>query len=260
MSKIKLYVATHKNYPIPNGAPYQPIFVGADLHNRIPAGYLGDNTGTNISKKNPNYNELTALYWIWHNDHENDVVGLDHYRRYLGLKGGHDISQRLNDTAIRQLLTQADVILPKARNYYIENQRNHYLHAHAEKPYEIMEQVLREAYPDYYSAFQQIEKSTSAHLFNMFIMPKDLFDEYANFVFDVLAQVEKQVDLDELEGQEKRVFGFLSELLMDTWVNTKQLRVAEVPVINLEQTNWLDKGYQFLKRKFLPNTKKKVHF
>lgn len=30
-------------------------------------GYIGDNTGDNISLRNPNYCELTGLYWAWKN-------------------------------------------------------------------------------------------------------------------------------------------------------------------------------------------------
>ncbi|MDF7626479.1 DUF4422 domain-containing protein [Lactobacillaceae bacterium L1_55_11] len=260
MVHAKIYVAAHRVYSMPVDDLYQPILVGAANQAQVPAGYLADNVGPNISAKNPNYSELTAIYWLWHQPKDNDIVGLVHYRRYLGLKGGHDWTNRLSVRQIEALLADHDLILPKARNYWIENQRNHYLHAHAAAPYQALAKVLRDDYPSYYPAFTELEKSTRAHLFNMFIMPRPLFDQYAAFVFGVLDQVAAQIDLSQLQGQEQRVFGYLSELLMDTWVNTKQLRVAECPVINLEKTNWLDKGYQFLKRKFLPNSKKKVHF
>ncbi len=58
---IKILVATHKKYWMPEDDVYLPIHVGragkADL------GYVGDNTGDNISSKNTNYCELTGLYW-----------------------------------------------------------------------------------------------------------------------------------------------------------------------------------------------------
>ena len=62
---IKILVATHKKYWMPEDDVYLPIHVGragkADL------GYVGDNTGDNISSKNTNYCELTGLYWAWKN-------------------------------------------------------------------------------------------------------------------------------------------------------------------------------------------------
>lgn len=256
---MKIYIATHKPYEMPSDGIYQPLMVGSILRDEIPTGYQRDDQGDNISAKNPNFNELTGIYWIWKNSEE-DSVGLVHYRRYLGKKSGHDYASRLNQQDVEDLLRQYDVILPKKRNYYIENQRNHYLHAHAHEPYEIMEKVIREDYADFYPAFQRMEQSTKAHLFNMFIMKKEAFDDYATFVFGVLEKVEEQIDLSTLQGQDARVFGFLSERLMDTWLNTRSYSFTEAPVISLEKTNWFDKGTQFLKRKFLPNSKKKVHF
>lgn len=256
---MTIYIATHKPYQMPDQLDYQPIFVGTVLHDNIPAGYQSDATGKNISEKNPNFNELTALYWIRHNTND-PIVGLMHYRRYLGNKRSHSLDDILTGRQIEQILATRDIILPKKRNYYIENQRDHYLHAHASEPYNIMKQVIIDKYALYLPAFEALEESTSAHLFNMFVMPRHYFDEYADFVFSVLGEVEKRVDLNSLQGQEKRVYGFLSERLMDTWINTKHLTVAEYPVIELERTNWVDKGYNFLKRKFLKNSNKKVHF
>ncbi|GAP02339.1 lipopolysaccharide biosynthesis glycosyltransferase [Fructobacillus pseudoficulneus] len=256
---MKIYIATHRKYEMPKDDLYQPLMVGATLRDKVPTGYQRDDQNDNISAKNPNFNELTGLYWMWKNSTE-EVTGLVHYRRYLGKKGGHDFAGRLNEKQIHDLLVNYDVILPKQRNYFIENQRNHYLHAHAHKPYEIMEKLIREDYADFYPAFQRMEQSTKAHLFNMFIMKKDAFNDYAAFVFGVLDKVEQQVDLSTLHGQDSRVFGFLSERLMDTWLNTRNYSHVDVPVISLEKTNWFDKGTQFLKRKFLPNSKKKVHF
>lgn len=56
-----------------------PIQVGAALTDKRIA-MVTDNQGENISEKNKKYCELTALYWIWKNDHAK-YVGLSHYRR-----------------------------------------------------------------------------------------------------------------------------------------------------------------------------------
>ncbi|MBS9334895.1 DUF4422 domain-containing protein [Fructobacillus sp. M1-13] len=256
---MTVYVATHKPYNIPTGGCYQPIMVGSSLRDAIPEGYQRDDQGENISSKNPNFNELTAIYWAWKNQ-KGAFTGLMHYRRYLGSKASHDVSDRLSRSQIEFLLRDHEVILPKARNYFIENQRNHYLHAHANKPYFIMEKVIKNDFAEFYPAFQKMEKSTKAHLFNMFIMKQEAFEDYASFLFGVLEKVEAEVDLSTLEGEDLRVFGFLSERLMDTWLYTRGYSYTEVPVVSLEKTNWFDKGTQFLKRKFFPNSKKKVHF
>ena len=73
-------MAAHKLYWMPSDSVYMPIHVGRE--GKADLGYVGDNTGDNISAKNPNYCELTALYWAWKNL-EADYVGLVHYRRYF---------------------------------------------------------------------------------------------------------------------------------------------------------------------------------
>lgn len=50
---IKILVATHKKYWMPEDKVYVPLHVGAE--NKTPLEYLPDNTGDNISAKNPNY-------------------------------------------------------------------------------------------------------------------------------------------------------------------------------------------------------------
>ena len=56
---IKILVATHKQYWMPEDSVYMPIHVGRE--GKADIGYTGDHTGDNISSKNANYCELT--YW-----------------------------------------------------------------------------------------------------------------------------------------------------------------------------------------------------
>ena len=93
-------------------------------------------------------------------------------------------------------------------------------------------------------------KQTSAHYFNMMIMKKQPLDEYCTWLFDVLGEVDKKVDYSDYTPYEQRVFGFLSELLLDTWLLTNpQYKTVEVNRVFLEKQNWPLKIVKFLKRK-----------
>ncbi|MBQ3778942.1 MAG: DUF4422 domain-containing protein, partial [Fibrobacter sp.] len=90
-SKIKILVCCHKPCPVPSQDWFLPIQVGAAL-SKQDLGFQKDNlvngeTCDNISEKNPNYCELTALYWAWKNIRkiypEIQYIGLNHYRRYF---------------------------------------------------------------------------------------------------------------------------------------------------------------------------------
>ena len=73
---IKICVATHKKYWMPEDEVYLPLHVGRAGKENL--GYMGDNTGDNISYKNANYCELTGLYWAW-NNLDCEYFGLCHY-------------------------------------------------------------------------------------------------------------------------------------------------------------------------------------
>jgi hypothetical protein len=81
MKNIKLLIAAHKQYQMPADSIYFPLHVGAQGKEHI-TGFTPDNTGDNISTKNPYYCELTGLYWAWKNL-DADYIGLCHYRRYM---------------------------------------------------------------------------------------------------------------------------------------------------------------------------------
>ena len=81
---IKVIVAAHKPYRMPQDSMYLPLHVGRALTDQD-LGWQGDNTGDNISLKNPYYCELTGLYWAWKNL-KADAIGLVHYRRFF--RGG----------------------------------------------------------------------------------------------------------------------------------------------------------------------------
>lgn len=257
---MKILVAAHKPYEMSEQDIYQPIYVGAALKQDMPAGYIGDNTGRNMSEMNAHFNELTGLYWAKYNLQDEDIVGLMHYRRYLGVKASHDLRDILTKEDITTALAEVDVLVPKARNYFIENQQTHYYNAHEHEPFDVMKEVIADEFAEYAPAFERVCGSTKAHLFNMQIMKQADFQAFTDFLFAVLNRVEEQVPYKSYEGQESRVFGFLSEYLLDTWMLTNDKTYREYPLVTTEKTNWLDKGFAFLKRKFGNGKNKKTHF
>lgn len=256
---MKILIATHKDYKMPDNSIYLPVMVGSELVDET-YGFQPDNVGENISLKNPIYNELTALYWAKYNLQDEDVIGLVHYRRYLGKRRSHDLVDILSETDVYEGLRNADVLVPKARNYYVETQEQHYLNAHANQPYYLLKEVIGTTFPAYAAAFEQVAHSKTAFLFNMSIMRQADFQDYTNFLFDVLGQVEERLDWSELEGQDIRALGFMAERLLNVWLIANNKRTKEYPVVPTEKTNWVDKGFHFLKRHFSKEGSRKVHF
>lgn len=232
---------------------YLPIHVGREGKDDL--GYTGDNTGDNISVKNPNYCELTGLYWAWKNLYC-EYIGLCHYRRYFAHKAKSNSLEDKKQSILtkkdyEQLLQQYDVILPKKRNYYIETVRSQYEHAHNKRDLDEVENIIRQQYPSYIEAFEKVMNSRKLYIYNMFVMDKFLFDKYCIWLFDILFTLEKRIDIANYDKYNARVFGFLSERLFNVWLEKQNLNVKTINVVFLEKINWIKKGRDFLKRKFL---------
>lgn len=246
---LKILVATHKEYWMPNDEAYLPLHVGREGKQDL--GYVGDNTSDNISVKNANYCELTGLYWAWKNL-DCEYIGLCHYRRYFANKrvGKDKKAAILHKADYERLLQKYDVLLPKKRNYYIETVRSQYEHAHNKRDLDEVEKIVQELYPEYSEAFTKVMNKTKLHILNMFVMRKDKFNEYCQWLFAILFELEKRIDISSYNQYEARVFGFLSERLFNVWLEKQELNVCEVPVVFLEKQDWGKKIYEFLKRKF----------
>lgn len=244
---IKVIVTTHKKYWMPKDPLYVPVRVGAEGKDDL--GYTPDNTGENISKKNANYCELTGLYWAWKNL-TCEYLGLAHYRRHFTLFGGtNDRRDVLNLDQARGLFSDVDVVLPTKRNYWIETNYQQYVHAHHSEDLDETRKILEERYPEYIPAYDSIMKKTSGHRFNMFIMKKEVADAYCFWLFDVLFELEKKLDISNYSENDQRVFGFVSERLLDVWLETNSIKYKDIPYIFLEKQNWITKGINFILRK-----------
>ncbi len=251
MKKIQVIIATHKPYPMPDEDIYLPLHVGAEGKESF--GLQGDNVGENISEKNPNFCELTGLYWAWKNS-DADYIGLVHYRRHFSGKTSFVVNGKtkrvLDRNSLERALTLTDVILPKKRNYFIETLYSHYEHTMYVEPLDKTGEIIKEKFPQYFAEFNKLKKRRKAHMFNMFVMKRDVFNKYCAWLFDVLFDLEKMVDSSKYDSFHARFYGRVSELLLDVWLNTNQITYKEIKVKNIEKINWWKKGTSFLKAKF----------
>ncbi len=225
-TNIKILTAYHKPDILFKNDMICPIHVGRDVLAQktdevsqknlkaLTDLMIGDNTGDNISNKNLYYNEMTALYWAWKNYSslgDPQYIGLMHYRRHFDIK---DMGQRsayfecnnikdsydyLNNTigltqdALSNLLTANDFIVSKP--YYKESVYKQYQEAHHAEELDLAISIIKEKYPKYYPSCEKYMNGNKVFFCNMFIFPKDIFFEYCDFIFGVLAEYEKQVDL-----------------------------------------------------------------
>lgn len=198
-------------------APYEKeIQAGAALAGEpLYSGILTDDTGDNISIKNKQYCELTALYWIWKHAKE-DIVGLAHYRRHFILP--HNWTSIMRDYEI-------DVILPVplyAHPSIAENYRKR--HDAGDWDY-----LMRYFKKKSVSLYEDAKKCFEGNLYspcNMFIMRKEVLDEYCGWLFPILDAVAEHGGEKE-DGYLNRYPGFISERLL-TFFFEKNRRLYKI--------------------------------
>ena len=232
-----IVVATHKKYRMPNDPLYLPVHVGAEgkrdaKGNPLDFGYQKDNEGDNISLKNPRYCELTGIYWAWKNL-ESDYIGLV------------------------PMLGKYEIFVPTPQHYFIETLYSHYAHTHYAEHLDATRAVLSERYPEYLDSYDKVLNQTHGYMFNMAIMDRAHFNIYCTWLFDILEELEKRIDDSLLDAFEGRLYGRISEIIFNVWldrqvetgaISTSSIKV--LPLVYIEKVDWVKKGASFLKAKF----------
>lgn len=256
MKETKIFIASHKSYKMPQAEEYSPVWAGATRSQTFCDQFTGDNTGDNISDRNWQYNELSVLYWGWKNTSA-DIKGLAHYRRLLGRKPRQDdFDNLLTGGEIDQLLEKHDVIVSPPRKFYFMTAYSHYVNSQANmKPVHandlaVLREIIATHCPKYLPALEEVYRSRSAHMLNIFIMREPLFNDYCTWLFDILGHAAQQLKRD-------RVIGALGEFLLDVYIKTHRLNYAECPLIELERKSFLGKVKDRLKQ-MLFNKKNKI--
>lgn len=265
-NRINIIVATHKKYTMPDDKMYLPLHVGAQGKTNedgspLELGYAKDNTGDNISEKNPYYCELTGLYWAWKNC-KSDFIGLAHYRRHFSLKNVRNspFSSVLTYKQIAPLLKKYKLFVPKKRNYYIETLYSHYAHTHYAEHLDETRKIIKKRHPEYLAAYDIVVNRTYGYMFNMMIMDKKLFNDYCTWLFDILFELEKTIDAknQELSAFQSRFYGRVSEIIFNVWLyqkitmgDIKPQEIYELSCIYTEKIDWKRKVTSFVKAKFL---------
>ena len=243
MKKTTIFICAHKEVPLPQHSFFLPIQAGATLHEHI-ANYQPDDEGENISIKNPHFCELTCHYWVWKNLKNVDIVGLNHYRRYFAftkkwpqfsadkhfIKTEDFLNQEYKFPNLEKILSKYDIILPIARHWRVSNTQQ-YGDYHFAKDWEMLRQIIKEHSPQYIPAFEKtMDHSNKSVGYNMFITHWKNFDDYSEWLFDILFEVEHRVPPID-DPIQSRIYGYMSERLINVFCEHHHLKIKSIPLI-----------------------------
>lgn len=220
---------------------------------------MDDAYNKNISDKNSTFCELTAHYWVWKNKLDSDYIGFMHHRRHLcfnennndkknawGLISYPKINNEyvakcgLDEKNIQELVQDYDILVAEQWDVRITGSNSNYeLYKNADflhiEDYELALSILIDLYPEYEPYIDEYNNSYLGFYTNIFVMKKDIFSEYAEWIFPILFEVEKRIDMSNYSSVEKRVIGHIAERLVGIHM-LKLLREGKYKIKELKRT------------------------
>lgn len=226
---FRVFAAAHQYCDqIPCG--YEIVQAGAE--GKMHFALLSDDSGDNISNRNPEYCEMTVLYWIWKNISA-DYIGFVHYRRFFYENTWScSYSKIPTREQLIKLLGNHDILVAKPHFVEKNSVKQEYEYSHHISDLLIARSFIRQTSPEYVEAFDAFMKMDKMSYYNMFVAKEDIFHEYMTWVFPILDYCYEHIDFSQYDSYNKRVIGFIAERLFNVWLiaNSQSLKIAYAPV------------------------------
>lgn len=234
MTILNITYADKKYY---NGHSFLPISAGS-LNSNIQS----DNTGDNISEKNPRYGELTAVYWAWKNLKNVDIIGMSHYRRFLMtrssgfVKTHYDITWEnfldlnYNPKVFETDLKKYDFVVSKKWHFEGKTIESQYLEHHPfPEDLQLLRSILLDLHLEAVPFYDEYLKGSDTYTCCLFVTSWEQFDKLCSWMFPVLFELEKRLDFSKYNVYQQRMIAFLYERLLNVYFKLGNYQMKEYP-------------------------------
>lgn len=239
---IRIFASAHKPVDLFESQIIQPVQVGCAMRSDLFPWAWHDNDGANISDQNAMYCELTAQYWAWKNV-DAEYYGFCHYRRYFNFSSNRyeenewgEIMEPFIDAASQKKYGLDDETVANAVAGYdlitteVKDLRN--FPGEADTPLEQYEAapklnsndlyhvfaILEDMHPEYLEDIKNFANGSHSCFCNMFIMKKDLFFAYCEWLFPILERFVSEWDYSLCSKECLRTPGHLAERLLNIYL------------------------------------------
>lgn len=249
--KICILVATHKKYKMPSDSIYLPIQSGSALNPDL--GYQRDDIGENISEKNEAYNIMCAKFWAWKNL-DSEYIGISHYRRHFSMKKrfNKNFNNVLKRSEAEKIFQDVDIIVSPKRYYPFFSIQSHYVYTKGgyikihKRDMQVLREVISDFHEDYLGSFDNSMKRCWYHSGSLFVMKRNLYNDYCEFIFSIGDEVENRLKNERPDLT--RYIASLTELLLDVWIDKNNYKFKEIGLIEFEKPIYLVKLIHFIRR------------
>lgn len=171
--------------------------------------------GENIDNLNPQYNEITGLYYLWKNVHGVPYKGLEHYRRAIWDRTGTHL---LEPDEIEDILKDYDVILTNNYVFFGGTMERYCMPFDSKIGHIEKMNRFNNGFGDFYKRYMKTHYPSEFSWTNMFIGREEVVDNYCAMLFNLCAHIEAPAD-------SKRFFGYCCEKLWSPWAAFNGLKV-----------------------------------
>ncbi len=250
-SPIQIFNIYHKDMMIFQSEVNSPIQTGNE---NFTFKLLNDNSGDNIHKKNNNYAELTANYWVWKNyipSHPNlKYIGFGHYRRFLdfnkspctdkvfckpipAIDFAYEFSEKYTQENIYPIISKYDIILPET--YTIENKTvyQHFVDHHPVEELNNIIEVIESEYPEMLDDLHDYLDGKVSYFCLNYVMKVNLFNDFMTWAFNILNKLDKKTDWKKYtDYMSEKTPAYLMERFFNVWLKYKQ-RTENIKILNV---------------------------
>ena len=231
---INIFICTHKNFePIVNSSVYKIINAKEINNDTAPNGLKGSF-----------YSELMAYKYIAENLKLPKYVGFCSYRKYFSF---------LDDIPnMDEIFSEYDAVCSKPK-VLKTNVKLQYSYCHNIEDLYIVGGIIADKYPQYANIWKNFINGNILIPYNMFIMKREDFKEYIDFIFSILDEYLKIVGTDinkRIDGNKDkylkkfypndtveyqyRIGGYIAERITNIFMMHKFKKIKTYPVIVTE--------------------------
>jgi RNase H-fold protein (predicted Holliday junction resolvase) len=200
---INIFIATHRDFEnYRYNQSYKIITSSPKMQKNYSIEVIYCDENSRLKSLDRAYGEMAKIYKAYSlyksGQMSSKYVGINHYRRYFGFL---DNIPNMDD-----IFKDYDLVLKdKYVFYYGKTLKENYCLTHICKNFEEMIDIIKELRPEYYQA--ALNASNMEYIFpaNIFIMKKEDFIKYGDFMFQILFEFDKRHNFKSDQDVEKYV-------------------------------------------------------
>ena len=242
---LNIYIVAHKDFKNKLNNPYYKIICDnkAQLQNKYQIKIIETYKNNELYSKKRGYCEGSKIYYIWKKYKKNKIsskyVGFAHYRRVFLF--GNDIPN------LDEIFTKYDAIINKKIRFKF-SMKIQFSNCHFQKFLDEIEEIIKENFTEYYPQTQKTLYGNFLSCCNIFIMKKEDFIKYGEFVFGVLLEFDRRHNI----KNDKDIQNLILSEIKRTGKRTNVIYQCRQEGFLMERISSIFYDYQFKKMFYIP--------